>query len=140
MCRLLFLLIISLCICLCACSNATRKKVCFKNGCILAEVADTDFKRDRGLMFRKALSDNEGMLFIFEESEIYSFWMKNMHFALDVIWISQDKRIVDITANVLPCTATCKGFSPKEQVKYALEVNSGFATRHKMRIGETLYF
>ena len=119
-----------------ACAKVITKKVCIRNACINVEVADTDFKRQKGLMFRESLSDKEGMLFIFDAEEKYSFWMQNMLIPLDFIWISKDKRVVDISRDVKPCTDTCDNLIPKEKVKYVLEVNAGLVNKHKIKLGD----
>jgi len=115
-------------------AKSLTRRVCFKNVCLVAEVANDDFKRQQGLMFRKFLPKNKGMLFVFNEEDRYSFWMKNMLIPLDIIWISKDKRIVDIMADVKPCTDTCDNLIPKEKVKYVLEVNSGFVNKYKINL------
>lgn len=116
------------------------KEVCFQDVCIQAEIADTENKRKRGLMFREILSENQGMLFIFEQDDRYNIWMKNMQFALDIIWIGKDKRIVDIRTNVPPCKETCEGLIPQEKAQYVLEVNAGFTQENKIRIGDRVDF
>src|SRR3989344_7461514 len=77
-------------------------EVCFQNSCVNVEVSDSPEERARGLMYRESLGENEGMLFIFEDEEIYPFWMKNTLILLDIIWISSDLIIVDIK-KVVPC-------------------------------------
>jgi uncharacterized membrane protein (UPF0127 family) len=91
-------------------------------------------------MFRKSLSDNQGMLFVFEREDSYSFWMKNMLIPLDIIWIDKDKRIVDIKTDVLPCKDSCQGIMPQENSRYVLEVNAGFVEKNKVRIGDKVDF
>lgn len=91
-------------------------------------------------MFRSSLSGNGGMFFIFEKEGSYNFWMKNMNFALDIIWIDADKKIVDIRENNQPCKESCKSLIPAGQAKYALEVNAGFIKKNKIKIGEQVNF
>lgn len=104
------------------------------------EIADTESKRQLGLMSRQSMPENQGMLFVFEKEETQSFWMKNMKFPLDIIWISEDKRIVDIKSNVLPCRDSCESIVPQAKAKYVLEVNAGFVERNKIRIGDEVSF
>jgi len=120
-------------------AESLTTKVCFKNVCLIAEIADDNFKRQQGLMFRKSLPENEGMLFVFDEEQRYSFWMKNMFIPLDFIWISKDKRIIDIMTDVKPCVDACDNLIPKEKVKYVLEVNSGFVSKHKLNLGDQVF-
>ena len=70
------------------------------------EIADTDATRETGLMYRKRLAANHGMLFDFKVSQDVSFWMKNTWIPLDMIFIGADGRIVSITANANPMSET----------------------------------
>lgn len=128
---ILFLIFCSLC-----CAQQPMKEVCFQDVCVQAEIADTESKRKLGLMFRKGLPEHQGMLFIFEREDTYSFWMKNMQIPLDILWINKDKGIVDIKINVLPCKDSCEGFSPRAKAIYVLEVNAGFTEKNRIKIGD----
>lgn len=121
-------------------SEQPTRKVCFEKACVQAEVADTESKRQLGLMFREGLPEKQGMLFVFEREDKHSFWMKNMRLSLDIIWINKDKRIVDISLNVPPCKDSCKGFIPKEKAKYVLEVSAGFTEKNRVKIGDGVDF
>jgi len=114
--------------------------VCIKDTCIQAEVVSAFAEREKGLMFRESLGDDKGMLFIFEEEGLYSFWMKNMRFPLDIIWLDLNKKIVDIKENVMPCSGSCEILSPENKAKYVLEVNAGFTRRNKVKVGEVVRF
>lgn len=91
-------------------------------------------------MFRKNFPENQGMFFIFEREDRYNFWMKNMQIPLDILWIDQGKRIVDIKTNVPPCGASCEGLTPRDKAQYVLEVNTGFAERNRIKIGDRVDF
>lgn len=106
----------------------------------MVEVADSDKKRQQGLMFRKSLNDNQGMLFIYQEEGVHAFWMKNMRFPLDIIWIDSKKTIVDIYEFALPCKDFCKTITPRANAKFVLEVNAGFARNKQVRIGNKVSF
>jgi uncharacterized protein len=69
----------------------------------LAEIADTPEKQSKGLMFRQKIKDDYGMLFIFAEEDIRSFWMKNTYITLDMIFLNGEQQIVDMFLSVLPC-------------------------------------
>jgi hypothetical protein len=115
--------------------------VCFKKACVQAEVADTNGARARGLMFRKKLLLTQGMLFIFPSDDRHTFWMKNMRFPIDIIWIDRDKTIVDIKAGVVPCTATrCQSFIPKALARYVVEVAAGFTQKNRIKVGDRIEF
>ena len=123
-----------------ACTLRIIKKVCLKSVCIQAELADSASKRQRGLMFRKNLAENKGMLFIFDAEKRHGFWMGNMRFPLDIIWIDHSKRIVDIYKDALPCKDICKNIVPQVDARFVLEVNSGFAEKNQVRIGDSVDF
>lgn len=116
------------------------KQICIKNICIKAEIADSAAARERGLMFRQGLKQDQGMLFIFKEQEIHIFWMTNMRFPLDIIWIDTDKRIVDIKESVPPCRQACGNIIPLAEAKYVLEVNAGFVNKNGIKVGDILIF
>ena len=67
-----------------------------------AEIADDELERNRGLMFRQSLGDNQGMLFIFQQPEMASFWMRNTILSLDIIFIGVDGRILNIADHTTP--------------------------------------
>ncbi len=102
---------------------------------ILVEVADTDAKRTLGLSGHSALADGEGMFFIFDKPHKYSFWMKEMLFPIDIIWIREDFTIVDITENAEPSSYP-NLFTPREKALYVLEVSAGFANQKELKIGD----
>lgn len=101
------------------------------------EIADEAHEQTQGLSGRERLAQNEGMLFIFPYSAIPTFWMKDMLFSLDMIWIDENGKIVDITKNIAPETYPTT-FSPPSQIKYVLEVNAGWSDANKIKIGHTM--
>lgn len=95
------------------------------------QIADTEPRRVRGLMFQNQLPYNEGMIFVFNESGIYSLWMLNMQFSLDMIWFDENGNVVHIEQDIPPCKSAteimaCQSITPSGQAKYILEVTSGF--------------
>lgn len=95
------------------------------------QIADTEPRRVRGLMFQNQLPYSEGMIFVFNESGVYSLWMLNMQFSLDMIWFDADGNVVHIEQNVPPCKSAseimaCQSIVPSGEAKYILEVTSGF--------------
>ena len=95
------------------------------------QIADTEPRRIRGLMFQDQLPYDQGLIFVFNEPGIYSLWMLNMQFSLDMIWFDENGSIVHIEQNVPPCkTATeimaCQSIVPSGEASYILEVTSGF--------------
>lgn len=112
-----------------------KVRVCFKDECFIAEVADTEKERRKGLQNRDSLKANAGMLFVFDREEHYSFWMKDTKIPLDIIWINEDKEVVSIEKNAEPCTV-CSHYTPEEKAKYVLEVNAGTTEDVKIEKGD----
>ncbi len=112
-------------------------RVVFPNGAeVQAELAITPAERATGLMFREGLLPGEGMLFIFEEADFHSFWMFNMKFSIDIIWLSPEKSIVHIEHSVPPCTEEpCPTYQPMQKALYVIEVPAGFAKKESLRLG-----
>jgi len=95
-------------------------------------IADTDVKRSRGLMFEEQLPYDQGMLFIYEVSGNYSFWMHNVKFALDIIWFDEKGNAVHIKQNVPPCTTEpehCTVYDPGAEALYVFEATAGFVEK-----------
>jgi len=107
---------------------------------IKAEIADTDEKRLRGLMFRESLPESEGMLFVFDKEDYYGFWMMNMSFPIDIIWISANHTVVHIEKNVQPCKVSCPFYTPNEKALYVLEVSGNFTEKHGIKLGSVTQF
>ncbi len=103
---------------------------------IKVEIADSQAEMEKGLIHRENLGENSGMLFIFPDSEIRSFWMKNTLISLDIIFVDENLEIVDIK-NALPCSSEpCALYTSSLPAKYVLEVNSGFSEQNNLTIGE----
>ena len=98
------------------------------------QIADTEPKRVRGLMFQEQLPHDQGMIFVFDEPGLYPLWMLNMQFALDMIWFDENGNVVHIETDIPPCktaseTTSCQSIIPEEEALYILEVTSGFAEK-----------
>ncbi len=108
---------------------------------IQAEVARTAAQISRGYMFREAISDNEGMVFLFRSTDFHSFWMKNCKVPLDIIWLDEDWRVVHLEENLPPCTKDpCPSWSPLRAARYVLEVRGGLAAREGVKTGAHVVF
>lgn len=107
-----------------------------------AEIADTQIKQMRGLMFRESLEKDNGMLFVFDSESKHGIWMMNMSIPLDVIWMDKNKKVVHIEEGVKPCDAlaVCQVYQPLQPAKYVLEVNSGYAKKHGIKFGTVANF
>ena len=98
-------------------------KICCNNNCFNIEIADNPESRQLWLMYRESIWDNEWMLFIFEESWIHSFWMKNTSIPLAWIRLDSDLKIVDII-QMDPCkNEECPSYKPQSEAQYVLEIN-----------------
>ena len=117
-------------------TSCTSNKVIVNNYAVYVEIADSPAEYQKGLMFHEPLKANEGMLFVFQDETRRSFWMKNVFFPIDIIFINSDKKVVDLKLNFYPCTKDpCEIFTSK-QAKYALEVQRTFADKHRVKIGD----
>lgn len=102
---------------------------------INAELATLPEEQVRGLGGREVLPEDWGMLFLYDKPDFYSFWMKDMKFPIDIIWIDENYKIVDITKNISPDTFP-QSFQPSKPVQYVLEVNAGFVDKYSIMIGD----
>ena len=102
-------------------------------------VADTPESRERGLSGRDGLASDEGMLFVFPNDEYHMFWMKDMLFSIDIVWLSRDKTVVDIAEDVSPDTFPAS-FSPRALARYVLELPAGFVEEYTIQIGNEVRF
>lgn len=95
----------------------------------------------KGLSGRSALGADRGMLFIFSRAGMYRFWMPDMHFPIDILWIDNGK-VIDADENVSPKFDPLRPvfYTPSRPVRYVLEVNAGFMKRHTIRIGDPVIF
>ena len=109
-----------------------------KNITFNVEVAKTIEERKIGLMYRKELLNNEGMLFIFPREKIIQLWMKNTYIPLDVIFNSENKVIVDIKKNMEKLSETI--VKSKVRSRYALEFNAGLINKLDIEIGDKVLF
>lgn len=119
--------------------SCTKNNVVKINGIkINVEIAETEGERQQGLMFRSELEENEGMLFVFEDEQPRSFWMKNTLIPLDIIFFDKNFSVVSYVENMEPCLEDpCPIYDSKESTKYALEVNSGFVRENNIKQGMT---
>lgn len=122
-------------------SELKTGKVCFNTNCFDIEIAKTNTQRQEGLMNRESLDKNGGMLFVFDEEGMHSFWMKNTLIALDMIWINQNNEVVFIAENAEPCrTENCPHISPDRKAMYVLEINGGLAKELNVNVGDRVDF
>jgi uncharacterized membrane protein (UPF0127 family) len=102
------------------------------------EVVDTPQTREKGLMFRKELSDDRGMLFVFESESNLSFWMKNTLIPLDILFINANLTIVEVQ-HMVPCVDDpCASYPSKEPAMYALEIAANESVKNGINIGQSI--
>lgn len=118
-------------------SQIKYSQIKIKGKKIKAEVADNLELRLKGLSGRKSLCSNCGMLFVFERADIYPFWMKEMNFPLDIVWI-KDKRIMEIVKSApIPAAAgQTMNYTPNASADLVLELNAGFCEKYNIKIGD----
>ena len=104
----------------------------------LVEIAATPEKREVGLMYRRELPPNHGMLFIFPAERINSFWMKNTPIPLDMIFISRERKIVGIVHETVPFSLD--GRSVPVPSRYVLEINGGLSRQYGFKAGGVVRF
>ncbi|HCU23814.1 MAG TPA: DUF192 domain-containing protein [Deltaproteobacteria bacterium] len=126
----------------CGSQNLTPVKIYGPEGRLKAEfeveLALTPAQRSQGLMFRKELGSERGMLFVFPENTQSPFWMKNTLIELDMVFIDADKKIVSIVHRAAPQTTTPR--SSESPYRYCLEVEGGRVEELGLEIGDTVEF
>jgi len=101
------------------------------------ELADTEPKRTVGLMFRKELPERTGMLFIFDKADLYPFWMQNTYISLDIIYLDEQKRIINVCTMPPLTESTCR---PDRPARYVLELSAGSAKQYNLEPGQQAEF
>ena len=104
---------------------------------IVLEISNSDREKVSGLSYRKSLCDYCGMLFVYKEPAVNNFWMREMNFPLDIIWLDENKKIIYIEENLKPETFP-KTFGPKGSSMYVLEFNENFVKENNMKLGDKI--
>jgi hypothetical protein len=125
--------------------HATRHAVirCASGAKIKVDIADTPKEREEGLMFRKKLPKDYGMLFVFPREDYFEFWMKNTWVNLDMVYIGWDKKITALYPNVAASTPKTKDEDVARvggRAQYVLELPAGAAKRDHLAVGQDLRF
>src|SRR3989344_6369116 len=116
--------------------NDSYKKMKLGDVILKTEIALSADEKQKGLSGRDYLTKNRAMLFVFRQSGSYSFWMKNMKFPIDIIWLDDELKIIGLEKNINPNTFPEK-FSPPSPAKFVLEVNGGWSDENKIKEGMT---
>ncbi len=123
-------------------ASAAGPRVVLPSGAVFAlELAQSPEQIAQGLMFRESLAPSSGMVFLFDAPEPRSFWMKNCHFPLDMVFTRSDGTVVDVLENVPPCEADpCPGYPSRAPADTVVELAGGEAKRHGVVPGARLSF
>lgn len=105
-----------------------------KGASLKVEIARKDEHRQRGLMYRRSLADDRGMIFAFERRQRHAFWMHNTCVSLDMLFLDEDGTVVGIEENTP--TMSDDTFSVNCPSKYVLEARAGWARRHGVKPGD----
>lgn len=110
---------------------------------IRAELVTREEDLRRGLMYRDSLADGTGMLFAYGKPGTYKYWMYNVKFPIDILWLDENRRIVQVIHKVPPCTTPadqCPVYGGDYESLYVLEVNAGVAEKHNLKPGMFIEF
>ncbi len=102
---------------------------------VTVELARTDAEHERGLMYRRELAEDAGMLFVFAEEAPRSFWMRNTLIPLDMLFIDEAGVVAGLVRQAEPLTLTPRGPGPEVRARFVLEVAGGWAERHGVEAG-----
>ena len=102
------------------------------------EFAESEYETQTGLMYRKSMKDSQGMLFIFPDEKMHSFYMKNTEIPLDIIFLKSDLTIASFQENAQPMNEA--GLSSQVPIQYVLEVNAGLAQKWLLEIGDKIKY
>lgn len=120
------------------CASSELPWVELKGKRFQVEIAADEAARTRGLMFRDAMADDRGMLFIFEREQPLAFWMKNTRIPLDILYFDAERRLVSV-ASAPPCTTPqCPNYPSAAPARYTLELNAGTARALRVAAGDVL--
>ena len=114
--------------------SSSYKKIIIGDRVIKVESAESVMEKQKGLSGRNFMRTNNGMLFIFSQSDYYPFWMKDMKFPIDIIWIDEKLKIIGFEKNINP-NSFPKKFIPQLPAKYVLEVNGGWSDKNEIKEG-----
>lgn len=122
-----------------AINPTTINYVKINDAIVEVDIASSDVERARGLSGRTNLAENSGLLFVFDRPSRNMFWMKDMNFPIDIIWLDENKKIIYIQQKLSPKTYP-EVFGPEASSLYVLEVNSNFTKKHNIKIGDQVSF
>ncbi len=116
----------------------TKQKVDTLIATLDIEFAESEYETQTGLMYRKSMDDHQGMLFIFPDEQMHSFYMKNTEIPLDIIFLKADLTIASFQENAKPMNET--GLFSQVPIQYVLEVNAGLADKWLLEVGDKITY
>lgn len=120
-------------------ANPSFGTVSIHDKTFFVEVAKNREFREAGLSHRESISEDKGMFFVFNRPDKYGFWMKEMKFPIDIVWIDQNFKIIYIKDSVLPSSYP-EVFYPSNPATYVLEISSGLSEKYDIKIGNYIKF
>ena len=121
------------------CGKYNKGEMKIHSESIFVDIADNNCKRELGLSRKNTLGEDEGMFFTFEKTGNYEFWMKDMNFPIDVLWVDEDFNIVGIE-NSLATSTYPNIFGGNYFSKYVLELSAGNSQKNKIKVGDKIVF
>lgn len=139
--RAAVLLLLAVCSAACA-TTSDGRWVELRGKRFVVEVVDTEAARERGLMFRDAMADDHGMVFIHDFEAPQAYWMKNTKIPLDIFYFDHARKLVSVSRDVPPCSLgdRCPPFASEGPALYVLELNAGIAQQLGVQAGDELKF
>ena len=112
---------------------------------VMADIALTSEQQTKGLDVKNNLTENQGMLFVFQQPYRYGFWMIGMKFPIDIIWLDSNGVVTHIEHSLKPCppassNLACPVYFPEKDSQYVLETVAGFSMKHNVRLGTHVSF
>jgi uncharacterized protein len=132
--------VFALCIVISGCSKNDQESntITINNKKINIEIADSWPERVQGLSGRNNLCGDCGLMFVFDNKDIYSFWMKDMNFSIDIIWIDGEKIVYIVENASVPNSDNIPSYIPTESADKVLEVGAGFVRVNNIKIGDMI--
>jgi uncharacterized protein len=119
-------------------TNYLKANVTVNNFNLIADLATSDVQQTKGLAVKDYLQEKEGMLFVFQKPAQYHFWMKDMKFPIDIIWLDDRGTVIHIEDRLQPCLPEfiCPSYAPtSSNTLYVLETVAGFSQKHNVKVG-----
>lgn len=116
-------------------TDLSRKQLIINEASLDVLFASTPDARNRGLSVVDALKENEGMWFVFDTEETHGFWMKDMKFSIDIIWVNAEMKVVHIEKNIAPETFP-QVYESEVPARYVLELGAGRAEQIGIKVGD----